>query len=59
MGGFTVADVTVSKRLVAFRDAGSLLLRGDIANLLDTEYAYVKGYPMPGRVFTLGLDWEY
>jgi vitamin B12 transporter len=58
-GGFTVAQVSVVKRLLALDKAGALSLRADIANLLDTEYAYVKGYPMPGRVFSLGLEWGY
>lgn len=59
MGGFTVAHVTVIKRVMKLGDGGSLSLRGEIANLMDKEYAYVKGYPMPGRAFTLGLEWEY
>ncbi len=59
MGGFTVTTLTVSKRLWNFDQFGDVALRAEVDNLLDKEYAYVKGYPMPGRLFTLGLDWEY
>lgn len=59
MGGFTVANLTVSKGLWDLPTFGEVSLRAEVDNMLDKEYAYVKGYPMPGRLFTLGLDWEY
>ena len=58
-GGFTVADFTISKRIVDFEDYGRFTLRGAIENLLDKEYEYVQGYPMPGRSFFLGLRYDY
>lgn len=58
-GGFTVADLTISKRILDFGNYGGLTLRGAIQNLLDKEYEYVQGYPMPGRSFFLGLRYNY
>ncbi len=54
-----VADLTASWRLYANDSLGAVTLRGELRNLLDEDYAYVKGYPMPGRNFYLGLRWEY
>ena len=30
-----------------------------INNLFDKEYEYVKGYPMPGRNFYVGIRYNY
>jgi len=30
-----------------------------IDNVLDETYESILGYPMPGRTFTYGLDWEF
>jgi vitamin B12 transporter len=58
-GGFTVANLTVQKRILDFSAYGDLSLRGEVSNLLDKDYAYVKGYPMPGRSFFVGLEYNY
>ncbi len=58
-GGFTVANLSVQKRLIDFSTYGDLTLRGEIRNLLDKDYSYVKGYPMPGRSFLMGLEYTY
>ena len=58
-GGFTVADLTISKRILDFGNYGGLTLRGAIQNLLDKEYEYVQGYPMPERSYFLGLRYDY
>jgi vitamin B12 transporter len=58
-GGFTVANLTVQKRLLDFSSYGDLSLRGEVNNLLDKDYAYVKGYPMPGRSFFVGVKYRY
>ncbi len=58
-GGFTVADVSVEKRILDFGSYGGLSLRGEIHNLLDKDYAYVKGYPMPGRSFVIGVEYMF
>jgi len=58
-GGFTVANVSVEKRIVDFGSYGDLSLRGEILNLLDKDYAYVKGFPMPGRSFVFGVEYEF
>ena len=57
-GGFTVTDVSIEKRIGDFSSYGDLTLRGEINNLLDKNYSYVKGYPMPGRSFYLGLRYD-
>jgi len=58
-GGFSVADISVEKRLVGFGAFGDLSLRGEIHNLFNEDYAYVKGYPMPGRTFVLGAEYTF
>ncbi|MCF8096187.1 MAG: TonB-dependent receptor [Desulfobacteraceae bacterium] len=58
-GKFSVANLTVEKRLVDFNSIGDLTLRGEIDNLFDRDYSYVKGYPMPGRNFALSLKYTY
>lgn len=59
LGGFTVVDLAVSKKIVDFNDFGSLTLTGEATNLFDKDYAYIKGYPMPGRSLFLGLAYNY
>ncbi len=56
-GGFTVADFTITKEV--FRTKyGKFGLRGEIRNLFDKDYEYVKGYPMPERSFFIGLKFS-
>jgi len=55
----TVTDLTAGWRFFENDRVGAFTLRGELRNLLDEEYAYVKGYPMPGRSFFLGLRWDY
>ena len=59
LDSFVVADLTASWRFYKDETLGAFTLRGEIGNLFDEEYAYVKGYPMPGRSFFAGLRWEY
>ena len=58
MDGFTVADLTIGSEIMKF-DFGSLSLEGEVANLFDKNYAYVNGYPMPGRSFIMTLTYNY
>ena len=58
-GGFTVANLTVSKRIFDFNEYGGITLRGEVQNLFDKDYEYAKGYPMPGRSFFLGLRYDF
>ena len=53
--GFTVANLTISKKILDNEKYGGLTLRGEIQNLFEKDYEYVQGYPMPGRSFFLGL----
>ena len=55
----TVADLSGSFRLLENEQFGTLTLRNEIRNLFDEDYAYVKGYFMPGRSFFMGLRWDY
>ncbi|MCI5212368.1 MAG: TonB-dependent receptor [Candidatus Electrothrix sp. ATG2] len=55
----TVTDLTASWRFYEDDRLGAFTLRGEIDNLLDEEYAYVKGYPMPGRTLFASLRWDY
>ncbi|MCD6298731.1 MAG: TonB-dependent receptor, partial [Deltaproteobacteria bacterium] len=58
-GDFTVANFTISKKILDFDKYGGLTLRGEIQNLFDREYEYVKGYPMPGRSFFVGMRYDF
>jgi vitamin B12 transporter len=58
-GGFSVANLTVSKKFPIDgekKNGRGLTITGEINNLFDREYQYVKGYPMPGRTFSVGLS---
>lgn len=55
----TVADLVGSWRFYTNETMGAFTLRGEVRNLFNEEYAYVKGYPMPGQNFWLGLRWDY
>ncbi len=59
MGGFTVADLSLTKELIDLEGYGSFDLTGDVTNLFDKEFAYNHGYPMPGRSFFVTLKWDY
>ncbi len=56
---FIVTDLVVSKRIFHSKNMGAFTVRGEARNIFDEDYAYVKGYPMPGRGFFVGLDWAY
>lgn len=54
-GGFTVVDLSVSKRLFDSKCS----LGASVGNLFDKEYAYVEGYPMPGRNYQVNLSYRF
>lgn len=58
-GGFTVANLTLSKKLLDFKQYGGITLKGEIQNLFDEDYHFVKGYPMAGRSFYLGMRYDF
>lgn len=58
-GGFTVANLTVSKQIFDFKKYGGITLKGEIQNLFDKDYHYVKGYPMAGRSFYIGMRYDF
>jgi vitamin B12 transporter len=58
-GSFSVANFTVSKKIINSNKYGGITIRGEIQNLFDKDYEYVQGYPMPGISFYLGLRYDY
>ncbi|MGB0130166.1 TonB-dependent receptor [Chlorobium sp.] len=56
-GGFAVANLAASKKFQLDEKKGgrALTIKGEVNNLFDRDYQFVKGYPMQGRSFTLGL----
>jgi vitamin B12 transporter len=58
-GGFTVANLSLSQRIADIGKFGDLTLRGEIRNLLNKDYSYVEGYPMPGRSFFLEAKYRF
>ncbi len=58
-GGYNVANISIQKKILDFQSGGDLSLRGEVRNLLDKDYAHVKGYPMPGRNFILGVNYTF
>jgi vitamin B12 transporter len=59
LDGFTVAGLSISKKIFQTEQYGGLTLKGEIQNLFDEEYEYVQGYPMPGRSFFIGMKYRY
>jgi len=59
LDGSTVADLTISKELFSLAQYGKVLLKTDVRNLFDEDYALVQGYPMAGRSFFVGLKYVY
>lgn len=55
----TVTNLGASWRIYKNEQVGAFTLRAEVNNLFDEEYAYVKGYPMPGIGATIGLRWNY
>ncbi len=56
---FTVANLAVTRKIFDKKDGGALSLKGEIRNLLDEDYAYVNGYPMPGRSLAIGAKYDF
>jgi len=54
-----VTDLSASYRFYDDKRIGTFTLRGEVRNVFDEEYAYVKGYLMPGRGLYAGLRWDY
>ena len=58
-GSFTIANFTIAKKILSTEKYGGITLRGEIQNLFDKDYSYVEDYPMPGRIFFLGLRYDF
>ncbi len=59
LDSFTLASLTASYRFYESDKYGAFTIRGEIENLFDEEYEYVKGYPMPGTSYFVSLRWDY
>jgi len=59
LDSFIVADLSASYRFLESESYGRWSVRGEVRNILDEDYAYVLGNPMPGRTFFDGLRLEY
>ncbi len=58
-GGFTVGNLSIWKKLFQTENNDGLRLQLEVRNLLDKDYSYVKGYPMPGRTFFLSASYSF
>ncbi len=58
-GSFTVANFSVKKELLTSEKMGKLTLNAGVNNLFDEGYEFIKGYPMPGRNFYVGLRYDF
>lgn len=56
---FTVADLTIGKRLIKTEKFGEVHLRFDVNNIFDKKYAYVEGYYMPEINFKASAKYVY
>ncbi len=59
LGSSTVADLSAAYRFLETDNYGTFTVLGEVTNLFNEDYAYVKGYPMPGRGFFINLRWDY
>ncbi len=59
VGGKATVDLYVSQRIHAWEDGGALSVKAEVRNLFDIDYETINDYPMPGRLFYLGLRYDY
>lgn len=59
LDAYTAANLTISKELFSFDRFGRIMLKADIANLFNEDYAVIQGYPSPGRTYYFGLQYVY
>lgn len=59
LDSITVADLTAAWKFLENEQYGDFTIRGEIQNLFDEDYAFAKGYPMPGISLFLSLRWDY
>ncbi|MDR1395405.1 MAG: TonB-dependent receptor, partial [Deltaproteobacteria bacterium] len=57
--GYTVASLTVRKRVLDFGGRGHLDIRAEVQNLFDRYYASIRDYPAPGRSFLAAVSYVY
>lgn len=59
VGPSTVVDLFVTKTIHNWEDIGTLSVKGELRNMFDEDYETIYAYPMPGRSFYIGLQYEY
>lgn len=59
LNAITVTDLSAAWKFIENEQYGDITVRGEIQNLFDEDYAFIKGYPMPGLSFFLSLRWDY
>ena len=59
VGPSTVVDLFVTKTIHNWEDIGTLSVKGEVRNMFDEDYETIYAYPMPGRSFYVGLQYEY
>ena len=63
IGWFHLVNLSFETTVFEFFEAGDFLkylkIFIQVRNLLDSEYEYVDGYPMPGRNFRFGFQIDY
>ncbi len=53
---YWLLNLNLSKKFdIGYSD---LTIKFDIINLLDEQYVVIKNYPMPGRIFRLGIEFK-
>ncbi|MDR1038858.1 MAG: TonB-dependent receptor [Deltaproteobacteria bacterium] len=58
-GGFTVVNLSVTKRVLDFGGHGHLDFKGQVGNLFDAAEGYAAGITIPGRNFYAGLVYNF
>ena len=63
IGWFHLVNLSFETTVFEFFETGDFLkhlkIFIQVRNLLDSEYEYVDGYPMPGRNFRFGFQIDY
>jgi Outer membrane cobalamin receptor protein len=49
----------MTKTIHNWEDIGTLSVKGEVRNMFDEDYETIYAYPMPGRSFYVGLQYEY
>ena len=59
LDAITVTDLVAAWKFYEDEQLGAFTVSGEVQNLFDEDYEYVKGNPMPGITFFVSLRWDY